>query len=98
MDPWILPIIAGVGTFVSFTMNQMLNESTNNQVAGMMKMMQFIFPIMILWMARAFPSGLALYWAVSQVIQIFFNIHMASIRKKMKREKEAAASKKKMKK
>lgn len=97
-DPWILPIIAGVGTFVSFTMNQMLNESTNNQVAGMMKMMQFIFPIMILWMARAFPSGLALYWAVSQVIQIFFNIHMASIRKKMKREKEAAASKKKMKK
>lgn len=43
-DPWILPIIAGVGTFVSFTMNQMLNESTNNQVAGMMKMMQFIFP------------------------------------------------------
>ena len=97
-DPWILPIIAGVGTFVSFTMNQMLNESTNNQVAGMMKMMQFIFPIMILWMARAFPSGLALYWAVSQVIQIFFNIHMASIRKKMKREKEAAASKKNMKK
>ena len=97
-DPWILPIIAGVGTFVSFTMNQMLNESTNNQVAGMMKMMQFIFPIMILWMARAFPSGLALYWAVSQVIQIFFNIHMASIRKKMKREKDAAASKKKMKK
>lgn len=97
-DPWILPIIAGVGTFISFTMNQMLNDSTNNQVAGMMKMMQFIFPIMILWMARAFPSGLALYWAVSQVIQIFFNIHMASIRKKMKREKEAAASKKKMKK
>lgn len=97
-DPWILPIIAGVGTFISFTMNQLLNDSSNNQAAGMMKMMQFIFPVMILWMARAFPSGLALYWAVSQVIQIFFNIHMASIRKKMKKEKEAAAVKKKMKK
>ena len=96
-DPWILPIIAGVGTFVSFTMNQALNEG-NQQTAGMMKMMQFIFPIMILWMARAFPSGLALYWAVSQVIQIFFNIHLASIRKKLKREKEIKEAKKKMKK
>ena len=53
---------------------------------------------MILWMARAFPSGLALYWAVSQIIQIFFNIHLASIRKKIKREREVAAAKKKMKK
>lgn len=97
-DPWILPIIAGVGTFLSFTMNQALNDTGNNQSAGMMKMMQFIFPIMILWMARAFPSGLSLYWAVSQIIQIFFNIHMASIRKKMKREKEIAKAKKKMKK
>jgi len=96
-DPWILPIIAGVGTFISFFMNKALNES-NQQTAGMMKMMQFIFPVMILWMARAFPSGLALYWAVSQIIQIFFNIHLASIRKKMKREREIEAAKKKMKK
>ncbi len=96
-DPWILPIIAGVGTFISFTMNQALNEG-NQQTAGMMKMMQFIFPVMILWMARAFPSGLALYWAVSQIIQIFFNIHLASVRKKIKRESEIKKAKKKMKK
>ena len=37
-------------------------------------------------------------WAVSQIIQIFFNIHLASIRKKMKREKEKEAAKKRMKK
>ena len=57
----------------------------------MMKMMKFIFPIMILWMARAFPSGLALYWAVSQIIQIFFNLHLNSVRKKLKKESEAKA-------
>lgn len=96
-DPWILPIIAGVGTFASFTMNRALNEG-NQQTEGMMRMMQFIFPIMILWMARAFPSGLALYWAVSQIIQIFFNIHLSSVRKKMKRESEIKKAKKKMKK
>ena len=39
-------------------------------------------------MARSFPSGLALYWAVSQIIQIGFNIHLQSIRKKIKREQK----------
>ena len=89
-DPWILPIIAGVATFFAFTMNRALTEAPTggNQMAGMTKMMQYVFPVMILWMARSFPSGLALYWAVSQIIQIFFNIHMSTIRKKMKRESE----------
>ncbi|NLD19733.1 MAG: membrane protein insertase YidC, partial [Clostridiales bacterium] len=88
-DPWILPIIAGVATFASFSMTQALTgQAAAGQSAGMMKMMKYVFPIMILWMARAFPSGLALYWAVSQIIQIFFNIHMASIRKKIKQEAE----------
>ena len=70
-------------------MNQLLSgkDNANNQMGGMMKMMQFIFPIMILWMARSFPSGLALYWAVSQIIQIFFNIHMATLRKKLRNDK-----------
>mgnify|MGYP000603450253 FL=1 len=88
-DLWILPIIAGVATFISFSMTQALSDTeANHQMNGMMKMMKYIFPIMILWMARSFTSGLALYWAVSQIIQIFFNIHMASIRKKLKMEAE----------
>lgn len=98
-DLWILPIIAGVATFISFSMTQALSDTeANHQMNGMMKMMKYIFPIMILWMARSFPSGLALYWAVSQVIQIFFNIHMASIRKKLKREVEERRIREKIKK
>ena len=90
-DPWILPIIAGVATFIAFTMNRMLQDTGSaaaNQSAAMMKMMQYIFPLMILWMARSFPSGLALYWAVSQIIQIGFNIHLQTLRKKIKREQK----------
>ncbi len=90
-DPWILPIIAGVATFIAFTMNRMLQDTGSdaaNQSAAMMKMMQYIFPVMILWMARSFPAGLALYWAVSQIIQIGFNIHLQTMRKKIKREKK----------
>ena len=90
-DPWILPIIAGVATFIAFTMNRMLQDTGSdaaNQSAAMMKMMQYIFPVMILWMARAFRAGLALYWAVSQIIQIGFNIHLQTMRKKIKREQK----------
>ena len=90
-DPWILPIIAGVATFFSFTMNRMLADTGAmgaNQSAAMMKMMQYVFPVMILWMARSFPAGLALYWAVSQIIQIGFNAHMQTMRKKIKREQQ----------
>lgn len=98
-DLWILPIIAGVATFISFSMTQALSDTeANHQMNGMMKMMKYIFPIMILWMARSFPSGLALYWAVSQIIQIFFNIHMASLRKKYKRQAEEKRIREKIKK
>ena len=90
-DPCILPIIAGVATFIAFTMNRMLQDTGSdaaNQSAAMMKMMQYIFPVMILWMARSFPAGLALYWAVSQIIQIGFNIHLQTMRNKIKREQK----------
>ena len=57
-----------------------------------MKMMQYIFPIMIIWMGRSFPAGLALYWAIGQVMQIFFNMHMKTVR--MKAMDEAKKKKK----
>ncbi|MDD4199846.1 MAG: YidC/Oxa1 family membrane protein insertase [Eubacteriales bacterium] len=90
-DPWLLPIIAGVATFIAFTMNRMLQDTgsaTLNQSASMMKMMQYVFPIMILWMAKSFPSGLALYWAVSQIVQIGLNVHMQTLRNNIKREQQ----------
>ncbi|MDO4393002.1 MAG: YidC/Oxa1 family membrane protein insertase [Bacillota bacterium] len=92
-DKWILPIVAGVATFIAFTMNRLLQDNGGSdmqaqQMNGMMKMMQYIFPLMILWLARTYPSGLSVYWAVSQIIQIGFNIHLTTIRKKIKKEAE----------
>ena len=88
-DKWILPILAGIATFIAFSMNQQQQEEatgTAAQMNGMMKMMKYIFPIMIVWMGRSFPSGLALYWALGQIMQIFFNIHLKSVRNKLKEE------------
>ena len=43
-----------------------------------------------MWLARAYPVGLAIYWAGGQFLQIFFNWRMNKIRKEIndKTEKE----------
>ena len=90
-DKWILPIAAGVATFISFTMTQQQQQVSGaaNQMNGMMKGMRIIFPIMIVWMGRTFPAGLALYWFIGQVVQIFFNLHLNRVRERLRFEAEA---------
>lgn len=97
-DKWILPIAAAVATFISTSMTQTASAGASAQQAAMMtKFMKYFFPIMILWMARSYPAGLALYWFGSQVIQIFYNLRFNSWRKKQREEKEAKNKKKKAK-
>ena len=87
-DKWILPILAGIATFIAFSLNQQQTDVTGAAAAqnGMMKMMKYVFPLMIVLMGRSFPAGLAVYWALGQVMQIFFNIHLKSVRNKLKEE------------
>ena len=84
-DPWILPILAGIATFGSFLFTQ-----TSSQQSGMndimQKLMKYIFPIMIMWLAKSYPAGLALYWFMSQFLQIFFNILFNMLKKQKKKE------------
>jgi YidC/Oxa1 family membrane protein insertase len=98
-DKWILPLLAGAATFLSFFINQKNNNSSTQmgpaaQMNQSMKMMQYIFPIMIIWMGRSFPAGLALYWAIGQVMQIFFNMHMKTVREKAMKEAKNKKKKK----
>jgi len=55
--------------------------------------MSYIFPILIVWLSRSYPAGLAIYWFISQFMQIFFNIRYNQIRKEMKAKKEYEARK-----
>lgn len=98
-DKWIIPIAAGVATFISFSMsqNQLQQPSGANQSQGMMKAMKIIFPVMIVWIGRTFPAGLAIYWFVGQVVQIFFNLHLNKMRRKLQAEIEAKNKKEKKK-
>jgi YidC/Oxa1 family membrane protein insertase len=83
-DPWVLPILAGVATFFYFRLSQQYNAGmTENTMSGVMKMMQFFFPIMIVWMGRSFPAGLTVYWFVGTVIQIIQTAGLNKWKKKL---------------
>lgn len=99
-DKWIIPIAAGFATFISFSMsqNQMTQPTGANQSKGMMKGMKIIFPLMIVWIGRTFPAGLAIYWFVGQLVQILFNLRLNKVRKKLQTEIDAKNRKTKNKK
>ena len=95
-DNWILPIMAGAATFFSFWLNMQMNPQSKGAPGSnaMNRMMQYFFPIMIVWLARTYPSGLAIYWFISQFIQIFFNLRFNQLRKDL-RDKNKQKKKKK---
>ena len=91
-DMWILPIAAGGSTFFAFSMNSAMTMQQPGAPAGQNKamnaIMKYFFPLSILWLARSYPAGLAIYWAGGQFMQIFFNLRMNKVRDKMKEEQE----------
>ena len=94
-DKWILPIISGVATFIAYYVSQTTQAGANaDQMQVMNKMMKYIFPVMILLMARSYPAGLALYWSGSQIMQIFYNIRFARMKKKALEEEKHKKKKK----
>lgn len=67
-DPYyILPILAGITQWIQSRM--MLTKSTDQQQQMMNSMMNFM-PLMIIFFALRYPSGLSLYWVTSTTIGI----------------------------
>lgn len=95
-DKWVLPILSGIATFIASSLNQTTTDVSGNaqQAAFMTKYMKYVFPVMILWLARTYPAGLAIYWFGSQAMQIFFNLRFNKVKKKMQEQKKAAKKKK----
>lgn len=66
-DPYyILPVIAGITTFLQQKM--MMHGMENNP---QMKMMLYVMPVMIVVFAVSFPAALSLYWVVGNIFMIF---------------------------
>lgn len=74
-DPYyILPIVAGITTFIQQKMS-MVGMNSNPQMQAQMTMMLYIMPIMIAIFAFSFPAALSLYWVVGNlfgIVQTYF--------------------------
>lgn len=94
-DKWILPIAAALATYASYLMSQRINRNPGqDQMQGMMKAMKYIFPVMILWLARTYPSGLSVYWFISQLVQILITFRLSVLRKKIQGDDKKKKKKK----
>jgi len=82
-DSWILPILAGISTYFTFSMTSQ-NDST-----GMTNSMKYFYPVLIFLIGRSFPAGLALYWAFGNVFTIIQNFVFNKKNKKEQFRKEA---------
>ena len=76
----VLPIIAGLATFVQLRMSQPNTAAAANAKASAkpgqpdptaqtMKTMQYIMPLFTVFIGWSFPAGLALYWTISSLFQ-----------------------------
>lgn len=66
-DPYfILPILAAIFTYISSKLASMSQIESNMSVT----IMNFVMPVMILFMGINLASGLSLYWVVSNAFQV----------------------------
>lgn len=96
-DLWILPIAAGITTYISYVQMQAQQSTMGpqaDQAAGMMKIMKYVFPVMIVVMGRSFPAGLTIYWFIGTFVQILFNVRLKKVRKEAMANKGKGKKKK----
>ncbi|MEA4882779.1 MAG: YidC/Oxa1 family membrane protein insertase [Clostridia bacterium] len=60
-DPWILPILSGVTTWMS--MRQTATDPSQ-------KATTIIMPVMLGWFTMKMPAGAAIYWVVTNIVSI----------------------------
>lgn len=90
-DPtYILPILAAIFTFISTRLTTM----SQSNVQGAMKAMNYVMPLMILFMGVKLASGLSLYWVISNAFQVIQTL-LINNPFKIRREQEAEEQRKK---
>ena len=80
----ILMILIAFTTYYTFKMTRKDMPSTNSEADDMMKMMPTMMSGMIIITALFMPSGLGIYWVISNIFTIFQNI---AVRRSKKNER-----------
>ena len=72
-DPlYILPVLAGITQWIQ---SRMMMQKTSDPQQQTMNMMMNFTPLIIVFFASRYPSGLSLYWVTSTIIGIMISSH-----------------------
>ena len=66
---FILPLMVGVSTYVQTRLAA--TPATTPQQQQQQQMMTWMMPLVLVWITMALPSGVGVYWVVSNVFQVF---------------------------
>lgn len=98
---WLIPVLSGLFQYLSVQLSTKMNNTNNgdNPMAGSMKMMNIMMPLMSVYMCYILPTGLGLYWVAGSVIMMLQQIIVNLILKNVdvndiiEKNKEKAAEK-----
>lgn len=97
-----IPVLAGISQFASVQLSTKMNSAAvdqDNPMAGSMKTMNYIMPLMSVLFCWGFATGIGIYWVIGSVVmmvqQIFINIYYKDIdvNQIIEKNKEKAAAK-----
>lgn len=67
-DPWVLPILAGVTTFLRSKFATPTMPNADPSVQTQQQIMLYIMPVFVAWMSTKLAAGLGIYWVVANVV------------------------------
>ena len=86
---FLIPFISAGLTWLSMKINTAMNPSTNDQAAQSMKTMNFMMPLMSIWICFIMPAAMGIYWIGNSIFGIIRDVLLTSVYKKKLDEEEA---------
>jgi YidC/Oxa1 family membrane protein insertase len=70
-DPWVLPVVVAISTFLQSKYSMMTTPQTAEGAAKSMQVsMLYVMPLMMGWFSRTYPAGLSIYWITFTLLSL----------------------------
>jgi membrane protein insertase Oxa1/YidC/SpoIIIJ len=71
-DPWVLPVIVVVSTFLLLRYSLMIMPQTAEGTAKYIQIgVLYVVPLLMGWFSRSYPAGLDIYWIAFSLLSVF---------------------------
>ena len=86
---FLIPFISAALSWLAMKVGQATNPSTDTQAAASMKTMNFMMPLMSIWICFIMPAAMGIYWIANSVFGIIRDYILTKVYKKKLDEEDA---------